>query len=39
MEENTQYFWHIVLYYFKNGKSPTETQKKICVVYAKGAVS
>ena len=25
MEENTQHFWHIILYYFKKGKNSTET--------------
>ena len=38
MKENT-HFWHIVLYYFKNGKSAIEMQKKICVVYREGAVT
>ena len=28
MEEDTQYFWCIMLYYFKKGKNKTETQKK-----------
>ena len=32
-------FWCIMLYYFKKGKNATETQKKICVVYGKGAVT
>ena len=27
------------IYYFKKGKNTTETQKKICVVYGKGAVT
>ena len=40
MEENTQHFWHIMLYYFKKGKNTTETQhKKTCSVYGKGAVT
>ena len=39
MEENMQYFWHIMLYYFKNGKNATETRKKICAVYGDGAVT
>ena len=28
MEEDTQHFQHIVLYYFKKGKNATEMQKK-----------
>ena len=32
-------FLHIMLYYFKKEKSTTETQKKICAVYGKGAVT
>ena len=39
MEENMQYFWHIMLYYFKKGKNTTEIQKKICAVYGESAVS
>ena len=39
MEENTQLFQHIMLYYFKKGKSATEMQKKICAVYGDGAVT
>ena len=38
MEEDTQHFWHIMLY-FKKGKNTTETQKKICAVYGEGAVT
>ena len=38
MEEDTQHFQHIVLYYFKKGKNATEMQKKICAVYGEGAV-
>ena len=38
MEENQQYFWYIMLYYFKKGKNATETQRKICVVYGEGSV-
>ena len=34
-----QHFWHIMLYYFKKGKNTTETHKKICTVYRKGAVT
>ena len=36
MEENTQYFWHIMPYYFKKGKDGTAVQNKICVVYGEG---
>ena len=39
MEENMQHFWHIMLYYFKKGKNISETQKKICAGYGKGAVT
>ena len=40
MEENTQHFQHIILYYFKKGKNATETQKKnICAVCGEGAVT
>ena len=39
IEEDMQYFWHIMLYYFKKGKNATEMQKKICVVYGEGAVT
>ena len=39
MEENTQRNWHIILYYFKKDKNATETQKMICVVNEKGAVT
>ena len=39
MEENMQHFQHIILYYFKQGKNATKTQKKkICTVYGEGAV-
>ena len=39
-EENTQHFRCIILYYFKNGKNATETQKKkICAAYGEGAVT
>ena len=40
MEENTQHFWHIVLYYFKKGQNATEMQKKrkVCAVCGEGAV-
>ena len=40
MEENTQYFQHIMLCYFKNGKNATEMQKKIFMqCYGEGAVA
>ena len=40
MEENMQHFWHVMLYYFKNGKNATEMQKKkFCAVYGEGAVT
>ena len=39
MEETTQHFQHIMLYYFKKGKTTTEMQKKICAVYREGAVT
>ena len=39
MEENTQHFQPIMLYYFKKGKNTIETWKKICVVDGEGAVT
>ena len=41
MEENTQPFGHITLYYFKKGKNATEMQKKkrAWAVYGEGAVT
>ena len=39
MEENTQLFQHIMLYYFKKGKNTTEMQKKIYAVFGDGAVT
>ena len=34
MEEYMQHFWHIMLYYFKKGRSATEMQKKdLCSVW------
>ena len=43
MEENTQHFQCITLYYFKKGKNATEMQKRrrkrICAVYREGAVT
>ena len=29
MKGKKQHFWHIILYYFKKGKNPTEMQNKI----------
>ena len=29
MEENVQHFWHIMLYYFKEGTNATEMQKEM----------
>ena len=38
MEEDTQHFQYIMLYYFKIGKNTTEMQKKkICTMYGEGA--
>ena len=37
MEENTQHFCHIMLYYFKKGKNATEMQKRTCAVCGEGA--
>ena len=36
-----QHFQHIMLYYFKKGKNPTEMRKrkKICAAYGEGAVT
>ena len=28
MEENSQHFWHIMLYYLKEGKNTNEMQKE-----------
>ena len=40
MEEDMQYFWCIMLYFFKKGKNATEMQKKkMCAVYGEGAVA
>ena len=39
MEENMQYFLHIMVYYFKKGKNTTETQNKICAGYEEGAMT
>ena len=39
MEENTQDFQCVMLYYFNKGKNATERQKKICMVYGEGSVT
>ena len=39
IEEKKQHFQHIMLYYLKKGKNTTETPKKICAMYGKGAVT
>ena len=39
MEENTQHFWHLMLYYFKKGKNTTVKPKMICAVVGEGAVT
>ena len=39
MEENTQHFQHIILYYFKKGKNAIEMQKKTCAVCREGSVT
>ena len=39
MEENMQHFWHIMLYYFKKGKSNWDAKKKVCAVHGEGAVT
>ena len=40
MEENTQYFWYIMLSYFKKSKKCSwYVKKKICTVYGEGAVT
>ena len=38
MEENMQYFQHIMLHYFDKGRKTTETHKKFCAVYGEGSV-
>ena len=39
MEENTQHFWCITLYYFKKSKKGTDMQIQTCAVYGEGAVT
>ena len=38
MEKHKQRFQHIMLYYFKDGKNATETQKKICALYGESVM-
>ena len=38
MEENTQHFQCIMLYYFMKGKNTAETQKMIFAVYREGVL-
>ena len=35
MEENTQHFWHIILYYFKKSKNATERKKRFVLCMEK----
>lgn len=39
MEENRQHFRHIMLFYYRKGKSAAKTQRKICAVYGENAVN
>ena len=39
MEGKKQHFQHIMLHYFKKGKTATEMHKNICAVYGEGAVT
>ena len=39
MEEDTQHFWYIMLYYFKKGKNTIEEQKTICAVYEESSMT
>ena len=39
MEQIAQYFWHIMLYYFKKGKNATEMHKEMCAVYGEITVT
>ena len=39
MEGNMEHFWPVLLYYFKKGKTATETQKRISAVCGEGAVT
>lgn len=36
MEKQNEHSWHIMLYYFREGKNVTEAAKKICNVYSTG---
>ena len=39
VEEDTQLFQHVMLYYFKKGKNTPETQIKICALYEEHTVT
>ena len=39
VEEDTQHFWHIMLYYFKKGKKATKMQQKISAVSGEAAAA
>lgn len=39
MVNHNEHFRHIMLYYFKKGKSAAKTRKKICAVYGEDAVN
>ena len=39
MEEKTQHFQYIMVYYFKKGKKATGTQKNMCALYGEGALT
>ena len=39
MEEETQHFWLIMLYYFKEDKNATEAQISICAVNGEGVLT
>ena len=39
MEEDTQHFWHIMLYYFKKGKNSIKMQEKNSEVYREVAAT
>lgn len=39
MEENRVHLRHIMLFYFRRGKSVTQTTRKICSVYGRDAVT
>jgi len=39
MEENKVYFRHLMLFFYRKGKSATQAANKMCVVYGEGAVA